>query len=247
MLDGKPIQGAVLRAKVTGKVTHISFPGHKTTILEDGEFVIGLSRDAAAKEKLALTFDDGTVLTRELDVEQRTYETDRVDGLPKNQVELDAATKKAVAVAETKIDDVRMKLGTGACFKETFAWPLKGKISSHYGQPRILNGVEAGPHWGVDIVAAVGTSVRAPACGKVVFVEKGIALSGNVLVLDHGRGLTSTFLHLDQFKVKVGDTVRQGDVIATVGLTGRTNGAHLDWRMNVYDIRVDPELLAPPG
>ncbi len=243
---GKVIQGGVLRAKATGLVKHISFPGHKTTILEDGEFLIGFGRTALPKETLALTFDDGAVLTKEFAVEQRTYETDRIDGLPKDQVELDAATKKKVAVAEAKIDDIRMKLGTGSCFKETFVWPLKGKITSRYGQPRILNGTDAGPHWGVDLVAPVGTAVHAPACGKVVFVEKDIPLSGNVVIIDHGRGLTSTFIHLDKFRVKTGDVVKQGDTIATVGMTGRTTGAHLDWRMNLYDLRVDPELLVAP-
>jgi murein DD-endopeptidase MepM/ murein hydrolase activator NlpD len=88
--------------------------------------------------------------------------------------------------------------------------------------------------------------VHAPACGKVVLVEHDAPLSGNLVVLDHGRGLTSTFIHLDKFKVKEGDEVKQGDVIATVGMTGRTNGPHLDWRMNLYDIQTDPELLAPP-
>lgn len=243
---GKPIQGGVLRAKVTGRVKQISFPGHKTTILDDGEFLIAFARTAPAKEKLVLTFDDGVVLERDFDVEQRTYETDRVDGLPKNQVELDPPTKKKLGEVEARLDELRMRFTKGSCYKESFVWPVKGKLSSRYGQPRVLNGTDAGPHWGVDIVAPRGTPVHAPACGKVVFAEKDLPLSGNVVVVDHGRGLTSTLIHLDTFKVKVGDEVHQGDELATVGITGRTNGAHLDWRMNLYDLRVDPELLAPP-
>ena len=245
-VDGKPTQGAVLRAKVSGRVKNISFPGHKTTILDDGEFLIGFAREAPAKERLALTLDDGTVLVREFEVAQRTYEIDRIDGLPKSQVDLDAATKKKLAEAEGKLDALRMKFGDGVCFKETFAWPVRGKIASRYGQPRVLNGTESGPHYGVDIVAPVGAAVRAPACGKVVFVGRNLPLSGNVLVLDHGRGLTSTFIHLQDFKRKENDVVHQGDELATVGLTGRTNGPHLHWGMNVYDLRVDPELLVPP-
>ena len=208
--------------------------------------MIGFSRDAAPKERLALTLDDGSVLEREFEVEKRTYEVDRVDGLHKNQVALDAETKKKLAKAEAELDAIRMKFGKSDCYKESFQWPIKGRISSRYGQPRVLNGVDSGPHYGVDIVAAVGSPVRAPACGKVIKIGKDLPLSGNVLILDHGRGLTSTFIHLAGFKVKEGAEVKQGDVIATVGMTGRTNGAHLDWRMNLYDIRTDPELLAPP-
>jgi murein DD-endopeptidase MepM/ murein hydrolase activator NlpD len=244
--EGKPKQGVVLRAKVTGKVAHISFPGHKTTILEDGAFLIGFARDAAPKETLKLTFDDGSVLERAFDVEQRTYETDRIDGLPKNQVDLDAATKAKVAKAEAKLDEVRMQIGAESCFSGPFAWPVKGKLTSRYGQPRVLNGTDAGPHWGVDITAKVGTPVHAPACGKVIAVERDVPLSGNLVIIAHGRGLSSTFIHLDKIDVKVGDEVKAGQKLATVGLTGRTNGPHLDWRMNLYDIRVDPELIAPP-
>ncbi len=242
----KAIQGALLHAKVGAKVKHIHFPGHKTTILEDGEFMIAFARTAPVKEKLALTLEDGSVLEREFDVEQRKYETDKIDGLPKNQVILDAATKKKVGIAETKFDELRMKFGDSTCFRETFKWPVKGKLTSRYGQPRLLNGTHAGPHWGVDIVAAKGTPIHAPACGKVIVAEKDVPLSGTVVIVDHGRGLSSTFLHLDKLKVKVGDAIKQGQEIGTVGLTGRTNGAHLDWRMNLFDIRIDPELIAPP-
>lgn len=242
----KAIQGALLHAKVGAKVKHIHFPGHKTTILEDGEFMIAFARTAPVKEKLALTLEDGSVLEREFDVEQRKYETDKIDGLPKNQVILDAATKKKVGAAEAKFDELRMKFGDSTCFRENFKWPVKGKLTSRYGQPRLLNGTDAGPHWGVNIVANKGTPIHAPACGKVIVAEKDVPLSGTVVIVDHGRGLSSTFLHLDKLKVKVGDAIKQGQEIGTVGLTGRTNGAHLDWRMNLFDIRIDPELVAPP-
>jgi murein DD-endopeptidase MepM/ murein hydrolase activator NlpD len=244
-VEGKAIQGGVLKATAKGKIKKIGFPGHKTTILEDGEFLIAFGRNANAKEKLTLTFDDGSVLEREFDVEQREYKEDRIDGLPKKMVDLDAETKKKVSKAEAKIDERRKKFSMGSCYKEKFIWPLKGKITSRYGQPRILNGQDAGPHWGVDIAVPLGTKVKAPACGKIIFAEKDVPLAGHTIVIDHGRGLSSTLIHLDKFHVKEGEEVKQGDVIATVGLTGRTNGPHLDWRMNLYDIRTDPELLVP--
>ena len=242
--EGNPGRAAPRQGRGEGEEDLV--PRHKTTIVDDGEFMIAFARTAPAKERLTLTLEDGSILERDFDVEQRTYETDKIDGLPKNQVELDAATKKKVVKAEQKFDELRMKFGDSTCYRETFKWPVKGKITSRYGQPRVLNGTDAGPHWGVDIVAAAGTPVHAPACGKVVAVERDVPLSGNVVIINHGRGLTSTFLHLDKFKVKVGDAVKQGDAVGTVGLTGRTNGAHLDWRMNLFDIRINPELVAPP-
>jgi murein DD-endopeptidase MepM/ murein hydrolase activator NlpD len=189
---------------------------------------------------------DGSLLEHTFEVTQRTYETEKINGLPPHMVRLDPETKKKVALAEQRIDAVRMRYTKDDCYKQRFAWPLTGKITSRYGLPRVLNGTDQGLHWGVDIAAPVGTAVRAPACGTVVFVEANIPLSGHTLVIDHGRGLSSTFIHLSAFTKKVGDKVKQGDVVATVGMTGRTNGPHLDWRMNFFEIRVDPELLAPP-
>lgn len=124
--------------------------------------------------------------------------------------------------------------------------PVHGKITSHYGLPRVLDGTDGGIHWGVDIAVPMGTSVRAPACGTVVFAEAGDVLNGTTIVLDHGHGVTSTFLHLADLKKKVGDVVKRGDVLATSGKTGRTTGPNLDWRMNYFEIRVDPELLVGP-
>lgn len=244
-VDGRMIQGGLLRAKLNGKLRRMSFPGHRAIVSDEGEFLIAFSRNAPAKEKLTITFDDGQVLERVFDVEQRTYETDKIDNLPENMVKLDMPTRVKLAKAEDKLDAVRKKHTKSNCYKEAFIWPTKGKLTSRYGQPRVLNGTDGGIHWGVDIAVATGTPVRAPACGKVVFVEKNLPLSGHTLIIDHGHGLTSTFIHLFDFTAKVGDEVKQGQVVAHVGMTGRTTGAHLDWRMNLFETRIDPELLVP--
>jgi murein DD-endopeptidase MepM/ murein hydrolase activator NlpD len=139
-----------------------------------------------------------------------------------------------------------MKYSPDNCYNDGFIWPVTGKITSHYGVSRVLNGTDGGIHWGVDIAVKTGTPVKAPACGTVVFTDADIPLSGGTLILDHGQGLTSTFIHLSGFKKKVGDKVKQGEVLAASGATGRTTGPHLDWRMNYFEVRVDPELLAPP-
>ncbi|WP_437640835.1 M23 family metallopeptidase [Sorangium sp. So ce854] len=245
-VEGRVVQGGLVRAKLTGKLRRMSFPGHRVTVSDEGEFLIAFSRNAPAQEKLTITFDDGQVLEKIFDVEQRTFEVDKVDNLPENMVKLDMATRVKLTQADKKLDAVRNRYTKKSCYKDGFIWPSKGPITSRYGQPRVLNGTEGGIHWGVDIAAPVGAPVRAPACGKVVFVEKDLPLSGHTMIIDHGHGLTSTFIHLHGFAAKVNDEVKQGQVIATVGMTGRTNGAHLDWRMNLFETRVDPELLVTP-
>ncbi|HZF54929.1 MAG TPA: M23 family metallopeptidase [Polyangiaceae bacterium] len=245
-LDGRAIQGGLIRAKLNGKLKSMKFPGHRAIVSDEGEFLIAFSRNAPAKETMTITFDDGQVLEKVFEIEKRTFETDKIDNLPDNVVKLDAKTKKELAKADTKLDALRSKYTKKNCYKDGFVWPTKGKLTSRYGQPRILNGIDSGIHWGIDISAPVGTPVRAPACGTVIFAEKNLPLSGDTLVIDHGHGLTSTFIHLHDFTAKVGTEVKQGQVVAHVGMTGRTTGAHLDWRMNYFEIRIDPELLVPP-
>jgi murein DD-endopeptidase MepM/ murein hydrolase activator NlpD len=245
-LEGRVAQGGLIRAKLNGKLKSMSFPGHKAIVSDEGEFLIAFSRNAPAKETLTIKFDDGQVLEKLFEIEQRTYETDKIDNLPEHMVKLDAKTKTALAKADAKLDVIRNKYTKKNCYKDGFIWPTRGKLTSRYGQPRILNGIDSGIHWGIDISAPVGTPVTAPACGKVVFIEKNLPLSGDTIVIDHGHGLTSTLIHLGGFSVKLNDEVKQGQQVGRVGMTGRTTGAHLDWRMNYFEIRVDPELLVPP-
>ena len=127
-----------------------------------------------------------------------------------------------------------------------FIWPTIGPISGVYGSQRILNGKPKWPHYGVDIAVPTGTEVRAPAGGVVTLAHPDMFYSGGTLIVDHGHGLSSAFLHLSKLRVKTGDKVKQGDVIAEVGATGRATGAHLDWRMNLFNRRIDPQLLVSP-
>jgi murein DD-endopeptidase MepM/ murein hydrolase activator NlpD len=122
---------------------------------------------------------------------------------------------------------------------------VQGPISGVYGSQRILNGEPRRPHYGVDIAVPVGTPVRAPAPGIVTLAVPDMFFSGGTLIIDHGHRLSSSFLHLSKLHVDVGDRVEQGDLVAEVGATGRVTGAHLDWRMNLRDRRIDPQLLVP--
>src|SRR5262249_20704284 len=132
-LDGKIIQGGLVKAKLGAKLKRLTFPGHRVIVSDDGEFLIGFSRDAQAKEKLTITFDDGTVLEHPFDVEQRTYETDRINGLSEDMVNLDMPTRVKLEQAERRIEAARKHFGKKPCYKDGFIWPAHGKVTSHYG------------------------------------------------------------------------------------------------------------------
>ena len=123
---------------------------------------------------------------------------------------------------------------------------MEGPISGVYGSQRFYNGEPRRPHFGVDVAVPTGTIVRAPAAGRVTLAEPDLYFSGGTVILDHGYRLSSSFLHMSEVSVQVGDELQAGDIIGAVGATGRATGPHLDWRMNWREERIDPQLLAPP-
>lgn len=129
---------------------------------------------------------------------------------------------------------------------QDFIWPAKGRLSGFYGSQRVLNGDPKRPHYGVDVAAPTGTEVVAPADGVVRLAHPDLFFSGGTIIIDHGFGVNSTFLHLSSVDVEVGEPVKQGDFIGRIGATGRATGPHLDWRINWLNHRLDPQLLVPP-
>jgi len=244
-LEGKATQGGLLIGKAPAG-TEVWFNKRRVKVSDEGDFVIGFGRDAPPRALLAFSFDGGPNERHTLHVEDRTFEPETIDGLPPEMVELDKETRRDLGKSRTQIKKVRNKASDVPYYAGGFRWPAKGKITSTYGRKRILNGEDRGPHWGVDLGARVGGKVKAPAGGVVVLAENDVPLSGNLIILDHGHGLTSSFLHLDKIKVKVGDEVKAGQLIGTIGNTGRSTGPHLDWRMNLFDTRIDPQTLVPP-
>ena len=126
------------------------------------------------------------------------------------------------------------------------SWPATGRISGVYGSQRFYNGTPGNPHYGVDIARPMGTPVHAPGPGVVTLAEPDLFYSGGTIILDHGYGLSSSFLHMSQIDVRVGDVLETGDIMGAIGATGRATGPHLDWRMSWFNQRVDPQLLVPP-
>jgi murein DD-endopeptidase MepM/ murein hydrolase activator NlpD len=242
VLRGEFAQGGLIHGKVVPG-TKVWFRGKRVKVAETGDFVFGFGRDAKRRATVGFAFGGAPAERHVVHVGQREYEPERIDGLPEEMVDLDAATRKELARSRKQVAKVRDKTSSKTFFVEGWTMPVKGKITSTYGRPRILNGEDHGFHWGVDIATPVGKKVKAPAPGVVVLAEMNVPLSGNLVIIDHGHGLTSSFLHLHKILVAVGDEVRKGQTIAEAGKTGRVKGAHLDWRMNLHDTRIDPMLV----
>ncbi len=207
-----------------------------------GRFVFGLDRDAPATATLKVVANNKQeVLT--FAVDQRQYAIQRIEGVPQATVTpppevLERIRREMALVAKARASaDRREDFGRG------FAMPLAGPITGVYGSQRIYNGIAGNPHFGLDIAAPTGALVRAPAAGIVKLAEPDLYFSGGTLILDHGYGVSSTFIHLSEVLVAPGARIRPGDPIARVGATGRATGPHLDWRMNWFDVRIDPALV----
>lgn len=244
-LHGEWQQGGVIIGKVPAG-TQVEYHGNKLRISPAGEFVIGLGRDAALHASLVTIAGDGVRQEHHFTVKKRTYNIQKVTGVPQQTVEPDPAQverakREAQMAADARKGDLPLTF-----FAAKFAWPLIGPVTGVYGSQRFYNGVPNSPHYGVDIAKPVGTPVKAPAGGVVTLVHPDMFFSGGTLIIDHGHGLSSTFIHLSEVLVKKGDAITQGQIIAKVGKTGRATGPHLDWRMNWFEERVDPQLLVEP-
>ena len=241
-LQGQPVQGGLMQGR-TDPSAKVSFDGQPVRISKDGVFLIGFGRDAPAQAKLVVTFTDGSREWRELKVGQRKYKIQRIDGLPPRKISPSEEDLARIHRESASIKEARTKDDARTDFLKGFIWPAKGRISGIYGSQRILNGEPRRPHYGLDIAAPVETPVVAPASGIVTLTHPDMFYSGGTLILDHGHGLSSTFIHLHRILVKEGQYVRQGDVIAEIGATGRVTGPHLDWRINLFKRRLDPQLI----
>ena len=244
-LDGNAIEGGLMLGR-TDPGTVVTFDGRKLRLTPDGRFVIGFSRDAKPKATLTLRHADGTVRTETIPVKQRKYKIQRIDGLPPKMVTPPKEVWERIKRDRAAIKRARSRDGAEPHFLAGWIWPTKGRISGVYGSQRILNGTPRQPHYGIDIAAPAGTPVVAPSDGVITLVARDMYYTGGTIILDHGHGLSSAFLHMRDISVTEGQKVSKGEAIGTVGSTGRSTGPHLDWRINLFEARIDPSLLVPP-
>lgn len=246
-LEGRLVQGGMVWGNVTPG-SQVSLDGESLDVLADGTTFAGFGRDAAATAELLVQGQETCRQT--LQIARRDYNIQRVEGVPQETVtpppeRMERIERERALVGAAKRERLqRPDLLQSAL--AGFEWPALGPISGVYGSQRYYNGEPRSPHYGVDVAVPTGTPVYAPTAGVITLAEADLFYSGGTIILDHGFGLSSSFLHLSKVQVEVGQEIRSGDQIGEVGSSGRATGAHLDWRMSWRRQRIDPQLLVPP-
>ncbi len=227
--------------------THVSYDGRDLRVGDDGIFVFGLGRDAPETIQIKTRDIGGQTTSLSRKVQQRSYHLERVNGLPPQTVTPSPKIAARIAREQGQVAEARQRDDAREDFSAGFRRPVKGgRISGVYGSQRINNGIPKSPHYGLDMAVPSGTPVHAPAAGIVSFAADHLYLTGGTILIDHGYGLDSSFLHMSRVDVKVGQQVKQGEVIGAVGMTGRATGPHLHWGFNWFGVRLDPALLPKP-
>ena len=236
--QGKFIQGHFILGK-TNPNAKIIVGKKEVKISSDGFFVFGIDRD----RKFDLTFtkildEKKTIITKT--VLKRKYNIQRIDGLEESKVTPPESVYKRIKKENNAIGEARAINSNLNFFKDKFIMPVEGIISGVYGSQRILNGKPKWPHYGIDIAAKQGTIIKSSGAGVVTMAEDDLYYTGGTIIMDHGHGISTIYSHLENILVSVGDKINQGDVIGTVGSTGRSTGPHLDFRVNWFQTRLDP-------
>jgi len=221
----------------------VDFRGHALRPTAYGTVVFGVGRDEKGPAEVAVRCGSGAPIVVRIEVTPRDWPVQRVDGVPPATVNPPPEIAARIAREQARVVEARKHDDDRTDFTEAFAWPVQGRISGRFGNQRVYNGQPGAAHSGMDIAAPKGTPVHAPAGGVVTFADPDLYLTGGTVVLDHGHGISSNFLHLSRIDVKVGDVIKQGDAIGLVGATGRATGPHLHWGMSWLETRLDPLLV----
>ena len=235
---GKFLQGHYIIG-LTDPSAQIIIGKKEVKVSKDGYFVFGIDRDR--KFDLTITkIKDGKKEKIIKKVLKRKYNIQRIDGLEESKVTPPESVYKRIKEENNKIGEARAINSDLLFFKDQFIMPVKGIISGVYGSQRILNGKPKWPHYGIDIAAKQGTMIKSSGSGTVTMAEDDLYYTGGTIIMDHGHGISTIYSHLETVLVSVGDVINQGDIIGTVGSTGRSTGPHLDFRVNWFQTRLDP-------
>jgi murein DD-endopeptidase MepM/ murein hydrolase activator NlpD len=232
LMVGRVPEGA--RVRVDGKPVRVS----------EGLFAFGFARDDTAALTVRAVFPNGRSKTRRVRPARRKYDIQSIKGLPESLVTPPKEVEERIARENAMIGEARSHDTDEIWFSERFDWPANGPISGVFGSQRILNGEPKAPHYGVDIAAGEGAPVHAPADGVVRLAQPDFYLTGGTVVLDHGHGVSTTYLHMSRVDAKAGDHLKRGDLFGAVGHKGRATGPHMHWAMNWFQVRLDPSLVA---
>lgn len=245
------MQGGLLQGHVPGASRLVRTPadGGAATgvrLAADGGFVLGVGRDDVGPVQLDAEYPDGSRDRWTLPVIVRAWRLERVDGVPEATVNPPPGIAARIEREQARVAAARTRDDAREDYAGGFDWPVHGRVSGVYGSQRIYNGTPKSPHSGLDVAVPAGTPVHAPAGGIVTLAEPDLYLTGGTVLVDHGHGLSSNFLHLSRLDVHVGQRVERGEVIGLVGATGRATGPHMHWGANWFGVRIDPALLLPP-
>jgi murein DD-endopeptidase MepM/ murein hydrolase activator NlpD len=221
----------------------IKLDGKTINQAKSGDFLLGFGRNAKRSAELNVQFKDGSVEKRNLEIKQRDYKIQRIDGLPKRKVMPNAQDLSRIKKERVLINAARRIEVSEALFAAGFVRPVAGPVSGVYGSQRILNGQPRKPHYGLDIAAPLGRDIKATSAGVVVFAHEGMFFNGKTVVINHGLGLRSTYIHMSALNVKAGDQVVKGQTIGKIGKTGRATGPHLHWGLTLNTTPLDPQSL----
>lgn len=232
-----------------GGLVKINAPA-KTEMILDGEkvdgfgniYYIGFGRDAAPQSTLKVTYPDGTGEIYPLNITQREYEIQRINKVDEGKVSPTKSNQKLIEKEALEVGTARMTADYPCPGNLSFQRPSTGLVTGWFGSQRVYNGKPKAPHTGVDFRGDIGDPAYAPEAGRIVLYQNTF-LTGNTMVIDHGCGITSTFLHLNAPRKKVGDIVKKGDLVADIGKTGLATGPHLHWNLNVGATRLDGLLV----
>tara|TARA_Y100000996_G_scaffold397885_1_gene365380 strand:+ start:904 stop:1710 length:807 start_codon:yes stop_codon:yes gene_type:complete len=240
--NGSFLQGSFILGK-TDPGTKVTIDKKRVKVSDDGYFVFGLGRDR--KNNIIIkTFNKGKTEIIEKKVFKRKYKIQRIDGLPEKKVSPPKEVYDRIKRENKLINDARLIESDLTFFKKKFVNPLdKAIVTGVYGSQRILNGKPRWPHYGIDFAAKEGTKIKAMLAGTATMVEPDLFYTGGTLIFDHGHGVSTLYMHMKDIYVKKGQIVKQGDIIGTVGSTGRSTGPHLDVRLNWFDVRLDPATV----
>lgn len=241
-ITGEVKQGGLIVGK-TNANNLVTLNEKPLTVSRQGDYVFGFSRDDEQSYQLVITQPDGSAISKILTPSKQDYKLQRIEGIKKSIMQPNPEAVARSQQDSKKIKEARKISSDYTNFAKGFIPPIKGTITGVYGSQRIYNGVPKRPHYGLDYAGKIGDPVKAPASGKVLLWVPDMFYSGGTMIIDHGHGISSTFLHLSHSFVKKGDMVKQGDVVASVGNSGRTTGPHLDWRINWFDVKIDPALV----
>jgi len=241
-LKGKFIQGGFIIGE-TEPGSKVTIDKRKVKVTKEGFFVFGLGRDR--KYDVVINIEkNGEKEKIVKKVLKRKYNIQRIDGLDEKKVTPPEEVYERIKKENKLIGLARAVNSDLIFFKNKFALPIENSIiTGVYGSQRILNGKPKWPHYGLDFAAEEGTEIKAMLDGVVTLTEPDLYYTGGTLIFDHGHGVSTLYMHMEKLFVKKGQKVKQGEIIGTVGSTGRATGAHLDVRLNWFDVRLDPAIV----